>query len=308
MPSSFSTRPTPSSVKRHRVRFLVDQEVAGRVLGAVLLLDLLAALQLGNDLVELVVLVDRLLGRARDDQRRARLVDQDRVDLVDDGEVVAVLDHRRQVELHVVAQVVEAELVVGPVGDVGVVGLAPLGIGQAVLDDADRHAEEAVDLTHPIRVAPGEVVVDRDDVRALAGQGVQIDGQRGDQRLALAGPHLGDLALVQDHAADELDVVVPHSRARAGGLADHREGRDQEVVEESCPLRAGRGIPRSCRCSASSESALICGSSALISATLGCSFLTSRSCLLPKTLETTVLSIQALLSKMGSGATAPREG
>ena len=74
---------------------------------------------LRDDAVDAVVLVDRLLGRAGDDERRPRLVDQDRVDLVDDREVVAALHHRREVELHVVAQVVEAELVVGAVGDVG---------------------------------------------------------------------------------------------------------------------------------------------------------------------------------------------
>ena len=45
---------------------------------------------------------------------------------------------------------------------------------------------------------------------ALAGQCVQEDGQRGHQRLALARRHLGDLALVQHHAAEELHVVVDH--------------------------------------------------------------------------------------------------
>ena len=39
-----------------------------------------------------VVLVGRLLRRPGDDQRRARLVDQDVVDLVDDGEVELALD------------------------------------------------------------------------------------------------------------------------------------------------------------------------------------------------------------------------
>ena len=40
--------------------------------------------------------------------------------------VVAALDAVLDVELHVVAQVVEAELVVGAVGDVGGVGVAAL--------------------------------------------------------------------------------------------------------------------------------------------------------------------------------------
>ena len=65
-----------------------------------------------------------LLGLAADDQRRARLVDEDVVDLVDDREAALALDPLVELHDHVVAQVVEAELVVGAVGDVGRVGLA----------------------------------------------------------------------------------------------------------------------------------------------------------------------------------------
>ena len=77
---------------------------------------------LRDDAVDFVVEVGRFLGRARDDERRARFVDEDAVDFVDDREVVPALHVLREVELHVVAQVVEAELVVRAVGDVGAVG------------------------------------------------------------------------------------------------------------------------------------------------------------------------------------------
>ena len=96
---------------------------------------------------------------------------------------------------------------------------------------ADGQAEEAVDLAHPVGVAPGEVVVDRDDVDALALQRVQIDRQRRDQGLAFAGLHLGDRALVQDHAADQLDVEMALAERALGRLAHRGEGVGQEVVE-----------------------------------------------------------------------------
>ena len=83
-----------------------------------------AALKARDEAGELDVLVGRFLGRSGDDQRGPGLVDQDRIDLVDDGEVVLALDHVLQAEAHIVPEVVEAELVVGAVGDVGVVGLA----------------------------------------------------------------------------------------------------------------------------------------------------------------------------------------
>jgi len=77
-----------------------------------------------------------------------------------------------------------------------------------VHDDADFHAEEAIDLPHPFGVAPREVIVHGDDMNAIAGQGVQIDGQGGDEGLALTGLHLGDLAVVQHHAAHQLHVEM----------------------------------------------------------------------------------------------------
>ena len=79
-----------------------------------------------------VVLVGRFLAGAGNDQRGAGFVDQDGIDFVDDGEVVPALHAIVQVELHVVAQVVEAEFVVGAVGDVGSIGFA------ALLDRPDR--------------------------------------------------------------------------------------------------------------------------------------------------------------------------
>ena len=95
-----------------------------------------------------------------------------------------------------------------------------------------------VDRAHPLGVAAGQVVVDRDDVDALAGQRVEDDGERGGQRLALAGLHLGDVAAVQDHAADQLHVEVAHAHRPLARLADDREGLGQQVVERLALARA----------------------------------------------------------------------
>src|SRR3546814_14389809 len=76
-----------------------------------------------SDLVQL----RGVLGRTGDDQRRARLVDQDRVDFVDDRVMQAALVALFLAQRHVVAQVVEAEFVVGAVGDVGRIGRMLVG-------------------------------------------------------------------------------------------------------------------------------------------------------------------------------------
>ncbi len=222
--------------QRDRLVLLVDDVIARQVerfsfFGLDVAFGFRAGLQAGDDAIDFVIQLGRGLGRTGDDERRARLVDEDAVDLVDDGEVVAALNVLRQLELHVVAEIVEAELVVGAVGDVGRVRLLPLGIVQLVLDDAHRHAEEAVNLAHPFRVAAGQVVVRRDDVDAFAFQGVQVGRQRRHQRLALAGLHLGDGAAVKNRPADDLDVEMPHVQHPAAGLADDGECLGHEIVQ-----------------------------------------------------------------------------
>jgi hypothetical protein len=68
-------------------------------------------------------------------------------------------------------------------------------------------------------------------VHARAGQRVEHHGQRRGQRLALAGLHLGDAPVVQDHPTDELDVEVAHAHRAFPGLADQAEALVQQILE-----------------------------------------------------------------------------
>jgi hypothetical protein len=105
--------------------------------------------------------------------------------------------------------------------------------------DAHRQAQEVVQAAHPLRVAVGQVVVHRDHVHALAGQRVQVHRQRGGQRLALAGAHFGDLAVVQRHAAQQLDVEVAHLHNALGAFAHRGEGLWQAGRRATRPWRPG---------------------------------------------------------------------
>ena len=105
-------------------------------------------------------------------------------------------------------------------------------------DHPHRQPQVLVDLAHPLRVALGQVVVHRHHVNPVPRQRVQIAGQRRHQRLALAGLHLADLALVQHHAADQLHVEVPHLHRAPPRLAHHGERLGQYLVQR-LPLRRG---------------------------------------------------------------------
>ena len=101
----------------------------------------------------------------------------------------------------------------------------------ARIDHADRQAQPAVELAHLRGVAAGQVIVDGDHVHALAGQRIEVDRQRGDQGLALAGAHLGDLAHVQHHAADQLHVIRTHAQDAHRTFAADGKGFGQQLVE-----------------------------------------------------------------------------
>ncbi len=210
----------------------VNHEVAGHDLGlARLRVDFFALFELGDNAIHLVILIGGFFARARNDKRCPGLVDQDGIDFVDDGKVVHALYTIAQVELHVVAQIVEPEFVVGAVGHVGGVSGPALCVVKVVDDHADRQAEKAVELAHPFRIALGQVVVDRDHVHAPSTERVQIHRERGNQRFAFAGLHFGDLAFVQNHAADQLHIEVPHVEHAPSGFADHGKGLLKQFVE-----------------------------------------------------------------------------
>ena len=114
-------------------------------------------------------------------------------------------------DCHVVAKVVETELVVRTECDVCHVGLAALRrVGTVLVDTVDRESVEHIERAHPLRVALCEVVVDGYDVNAVAGKSVEEYRECRHESLTLTGSHLRNLALVQYDTAEELYVVVNH--------------------------------------------------------------------------------------------------
>ena len=170
-------------------------------------------------------------GRAGDDERGAGLVDEDGVHLVHDREVVAPLDELVLGPRHVVAQVVEAELVVGAVGDVRGVLLAAHRGFLTTQDHPGLQAQETVDAAHEVGLVLGQVVVDGHHVHALARERVEVRRGRGHQGLALTGLHLRDVAEVQCRTAHDLHVEVALAQGPGRRLAHSGERLRQQPVE-----------------------------------------------------------------------------
>src|ERR1051325_6487639 len=181
---------------------------------------------LAGDAIGLSIFGGVIVGSAGDDQRRAGFVDQNRINLVDDGKIEIALDLKIDALLHIVAEVIEAKFAVGAVGDVALVHLAADVTARFHfgLDEANRHPQVLKRGTNPIGIAANEVIVDCDDLTVHAFQHTQEAGEGGDEGLAFAGGHFGDLSLGQHQAADDLDIETAGAEGGAGFGVDLADG------------------------------------------------------------------------------------
>ena len=187
--------------------------------------------QLGHQLVDLRIQVCACLSRTRDDQWRAGLIDQDRVDLIDNCETQVTQHFVFQRKGQVIAQVVKAELVVCRVGDIAVVGLAFFVLRLATPGYPNRQAKEFVDRAHPVSIALREVLVDCYDMHAVAADRIEIGRQGCDERLAFTGAHLGDVAALQHHATNQLHVERAQTQRAPACFPGYGECLGQEVIQ-----------------------------------------------------------------------------
>ena len=76
---------------------------------------------------------------------------------------------------------------------------------------------------HPLGISRCQIVVNRNDVNAFARDGIEVGGQRTNQRFTFASAHFSNLAKVQHHAADHLHVEMAHTQFALAGFTHHGE-------------------------------------------------------------------------------------
>ena len=77
-------------------------------------------------------------------------------------------------------------------------------------------------------------------MNAFGGQGIEIGREGCDKGFSLTGLHLCNLTLVQDHAANHLDIEMPLAKRSLGRFAHQRKGFGQDVVHR---LAGGQPLP-----------------------------------------------------------------
>ena len=132
---------------------------------------------------------------------------------------------------------VKSEFVVGAIGDVTRIGALPFLVVQIMLNHPHRHPQILINVAHPFRVTAGQIVVYRDHMNAFGFQAIEVNGKRGDQRLPFAGLHLGNFPLMQNDAADELNVKVAHVESPLSGFAYQSECFRENLHEGGAPAQ-----------------------------------------------------------------------
>ena len=133
--------------------------------------------------------------------------------------MVVALHEVRLLSGHIVAQIVEAELIIGAECDVAAIGVAALfRVRFGLIDAVHAQTVELIEGTHPLRVTLSQIVIDSDHMHTLAGESVEEYRQRSHESLTLTSGHLGDIVrshvsiedAMEHHAADELHIIVHH--------------------------------------------------------------------------------------------------
>ncbi len=184
--------------------FFIKEVISGAVFDGL-------TVELSRQAVELEVKVGRVVGMPRNNERCACFINKNGVHLINDGVVQATLHAVSLFRDHVVAQVVKAKLVIGAVGNVAGIGLLLRVVIELGEVNTGSQAKGGIKPSHPLGITGGQVIVHGHHVNTLTFKCIQISRKGCHQGLALAGAHLGDLALVQNHATQKLDIKMTHA-------------------------------------------------------------------------------------------------
>ena len=132
---------------------------------------------------------------------------------------------------HIVTEVIESEFVVGSVCNIAVISLTSLVIVEAVENTADCESEPAKNLSHFLCLSLSEVVVNGNNVNALAGKCVKVRCNAGNESFTFTCSHFGDSSLMKNDSADELNGIGLLFKDTPCSLADCCESLRKDSVK-----------------------------------------------------------------------------
>ena len=195
--------------------------------------------QLRNQFINADIEVGAVFQRPGNNQRGARLVNENAVHLINNGKAVAALAHIGARIFHIVAQIIKTQLIIGGIGNVCRISAFARFIIHIMDNTADAQPQSLMHDTHPIGIALGEIIIDRHHMHGAARQGVQITRQSGDQCFAFAGFHFRNGAIMQHHAANHLHIIMALAQSAARRFAHRGKGFFKNIVKRFTIGEAG---------------------------------------------------------------------
>ena len=197
-----------------------------------------SALQLARQHVTYLIQFGGLAALAGNDKRRPGLINQHRVNLIDDGVIQVAKDQLFLIDSHVVTQIVKPQLIVGNICDIARICFLTLLTGHVIENNAHGQSQETVHLAHPLSITLCQIIVDRYNLHTLAAQRVQVGRTGGYQRLAFTSTHLSYTALVKHDAANELYREMLHIQGSFCRLTDSGKCLRQNVIQCFAPSQS----------------------------------------------------------------------
>jgi len=149
--------------------------------------------------------------RTGNNQRRTCIVNQDRVDLIDNGIIMLTLYQVFGAYCHIVTQIIEAEFVIGTKCNVCHISTAAgFRVGLMLVNAIHAQTMEHIKRPHPFRVTLSQVIIYGYDMHTVSGQRIEEYRKRSHQSLTFTCCHFGNLALMQYHTTEKLYIIMHH--------------------------------------------------------------------------------------------------
>ena len=141
------------------------------------------------------------------------------------------LYHLIQTGNHVITEIVKTKFVIGTIGNIRIIGNLSLIKIQIMNNQTYRESKELINLSHPLAVSFCQVIIDRNDMSALAFQRIQINRCYSDQRLTFTSTHFGNVATVKNHTPDKLYIILTHTENTAGSFPYNSKSLRQDIIQ-----------------------------------------------------------------------------
>ena len=100
-----------------------------------------------------------------------------------------------------------------------------------VPEEQDRKAEEFINVAHPFAVTLCKVIVNGDDMYAVARKRVEVCGEGSHKGLTFTRLHFRDSALMQNDTADKLNVIMTLAEHAPRCFSYRRKRFGKDIVE-----------------------------------------------------------------------------